>query len=365
MDKAAMTECNAALTKCLSIIARRRRTTASNLTGPESDETSTVECFVWGPYSITYDDFVREANNAEMENSKLLLAVSPIPPSYLLERKMYAQYEEIIETRCGNLAAAHMRGRGGCTEGGEGLCAICHDKLPPVGNGCAAIHSLSTRVLSCGHLYHRQCITPWLQRSARCPECRLGADPLADQDAADSILSSSYDEALRLQEKAFEEICKFSLSAVRAACGAEDGIGLRRLERTGEQWGNLVDLDRRIAADNVALEAFTKASPNGLESTRKERVKLADLEGLVAMDNARLNALTNKILTQSKWRWQVLLGASGLQEKTVKFWALKQLLQADNAAFEALTKACAEHSERLQKVVRPMFSPLKSIASKY
>lgn len=43
-------------------------------------------------------------------------------------------------------------------------CAICLDAICP--------RAQTTRVLACGHCYHRACISHWLLRSTTCPDCR-------------------------------------------------------------------------------------------------------------------------------------------------------------------------------------------------
>ena len=41
-------------------------------------------------------------------------------------------------------------------------CAICQD----------SVTTDATRVRSCGHIYHRYCLSNWLTMSVRCPVCR-------------------------------------------------------------------------------------------------------------------------------------------------------------------------------------------------
>ena len=44
----------------------------------------------------------------------------------------------------------------------ETQCAICQDNIV----------SDATRIRTCGHTYHRNCLTNWLTMSVRCPVCR-------------------------------------------------------------------------------------------------------------------------------------------------------------------------------------------------
>lgn len=45
-------------------------------------------------------------------------------------------------------------------------CAVCQESLDV---GVRAIQ------LNCKHEYHEECITPWLQKSDKCPMCRTSA----------------------------------------------------------------------------------------------------------------------------------------------------------------------------------------------
>jgi len=44
----------------------------------------------------------------------------------------------------------------------DSQCAICQDNIT----------TDATRIRSCGHMYHRNCITNWFTMSVRCPVCR-------------------------------------------------------------------------------------------------------------------------------------------------------------------------------------------------
>ena len=51
----------------------------------------------------------------------------------------------------------------------ETICTICLDELA---NGVVV------RELPCGHLFHKECVDPWLmQRKQTCPMCLLGGGP--------------------------------------------------------------------------------------------------------------------------------------------------------------------------------------------
>lgn len=50
------------------------------------------------------------------------------------------------------------------TEGmADNNCAICYERLK--------LGEMARR-LRCGHIFHKTCLDPWLERSATCPECR-------------------------------------------------------------------------------------------------------------------------------------------------------------------------------------------------
>ena len=59
--------------------------------------------------------------------------------------------------------------------GSDGTCAVCkEDFVAPAPN------DLLIRVLPCGHVFHDDCIVPWLKRVASCPICRT--NPLTEYD---------------------------------------------------------------------------------------------------------------------------------------------------------------------------------------
>lgn len=43
-------------------------------------------------------------------------------------------------------------------------CAVCQDPLEQGHEVCVINH--------CGHIFHKDCITPWFQQNTRCPTCR-------------------------------------------------------------------------------------------------------------------------------------------------------------------------------------------------
>ena len=47
---------------------------------------------------------------------------------------------------------------------GEHECAVCKDDLE---------HAANCRRLPCNHLYHSDCILPWLATNNSCPVCRF------------------------------------------------------------------------------------------------------------------------------------------------------------------------------------------------
>ena len=63
------------------------------------------------------------------------------------------------------------------------------ESLPDDGDGltcCICLHPIAQesapRVLGCGHVYHRRCLSVWHTRSSSCPLCR---SPIDDEDAPD------------------------------------------------------------------------------------------------------------------------------------------------------------------------------------
>lgn len=51
----------------------------------------------------------------------------------------------------------------------ESICVICLDRTNP--------SSKPTKVLRCGHIFHSDCILPWIERTNSCPSCRSADDP--------------------------------------------------------------------------------------------------------------------------------------------------------------------------------------------
>ncbi|XP_027341287.1 E3 ubiquitin-protein ligase RNF181-like [Abrus precatorius] len=55
------------------------------------------------------------------------------------------------------------------------LCAVCKDQI--------ALHA-EAKQLPCKHLYHADCITPWLDLHASCPLCRFQIEDEEEEDDA-------------------------------------------------------------------------------------------------------------------------------------------------------------------------------------
>ena len=54
------------------------------------------------------------------------------------------------------------------TVGESGSCTICLDEI--------GLLQRAVR-LDCGHVFHAECLLPWMFRSKTCPNCRALADP--------------------------------------------------------------------------------------------------------------------------------------------------------------------------------------------
>ncbi|KAJ8903842.1 hypothetical protein NDN08_000375 [Rhodosorus marinus] len=54
---------------------------------------------------------------------------------------------------------------------GDGICIICRDVMQP-----------GAKKLTCGHIFHRQCLQGWLKRQLNCPTCRTGVDVNLNQN---------------------------------------------------------------------------------------------------------------------------------------------------------------------------------------
>merc|ERR1711991_964886 len=74
-------------------------------------------------------------------------------------------------------------------------CAVCFDEL--------CIGDIGTE-LPCSHIFHKDCVTPWLERHATCPSCR---GPLHSVDA--SWNQSSMTEST----KRYPPVCGFATKA--------------------------------------------------------------------------------------------------------------------------------------------------------
>lgn len=84
------------------------------------------------------------------------------------------------------------------TEGSLDMCAICIDKLED---------NDQVRLLGCGHIFHAECIDPWLlTRQACCPMCKLSfyapkpEDPMGPDPV--HVIEAQYLAGLRAQETA-------------------------------------------------------------------------------------------------------------------------------------------------------------------
>lgn len=82
------------------------------------------------------------------------------------------------------------------TEGSLDMCAICIDKLED---------NDQVRLLGCGHIFHAECIDPWLlTRQACCPMCKLSfyapkpEDPMGPDPV--HVIEAQYLAGLRAQE---------------------------------------------------------------------------------------------------------------------------------------------------------------------
>ena len=70
----------------------------------------------------------------------------------------------------------------------EQLCVICLEAV-----------TVDATFLSCAHVYHRACISRWLQRAPRCPQCGVAAGPLA-AGSLDVRLQSAESQLLAVRQ---------------------------------------------------------------------------------------------------------------------------------------------------------------------
>ena len=68
------------------------------------------------------------------------------------------------------------------------LCVICLEVVKD-----------DATFLSCAHVYHRACISRWLQRAPRCPQCGVAAGPLA-AGSLDVRLQSAESQLLAVRQ---------------------------------------------------------------------------------------------------------------------------------------------------------------------
>ena len=68
------------------------------------------------------------------------------------------------------------------------LCVICLEAVKD-----------DATFLSCAHVYHRACISRWLQRAPRCPQCGVAAGPLA-AGSLDVRLQSAESQLLAVRQ---------------------------------------------------------------------------------------------------------------------------------------------------------------------
>ena len=99
--------------------------------------------------------FLELTNRIHNQSARLSQAAASLVlnlPSNFLDPVSVAPTQNQIQTATETLT----------TPPADSQCAICQDNIT----------TDATRIRSCGHTYHRNCITNWFTMSVRCPVCR-------------------------------------------------------------------------------------------------------------------------------------------------------------------------------------------------
>eukprot|EP00931_Biecheleriopsis_adriatica_P021957 TRINITY_DN14220_c0_g1_i1.p1 TRINITY_DN14220_c0_g1~~TRINITY_DN14220_c0_g1_i1.p1 ORF type:complete len:173 (-),score=25.24 TRINITY_DN14220_c0_g1_i1:104-622(-) len=170
-------------------MARSSKPSSSGQAGPLGD----VPGLVWDAERQRY--FKRQAPQGGASQGSTAVAtarsgaaeenhasVAQIP----VDRAVAQTLQEVVFRRQALRRAGCRRGRGpyGSAEeasSSQTLCPVC---LEPFKEGERLL-----QLPSCGHLFHRNCLEPWMARRGSCPSCRAPVDAAmhAAQQAAEAV----------------------------------------------------------------------------------------------------------------------------------------------------------------------------------
>ena len=118
--------------------------------------------------ALSHQQLMRRYQELQMDVAvaRALEAMKPagVPPEKLEQSCPALTYEDVLRDSVG-------RGLPG-----DGECAVCQSDFET---------SDRVRLLSCRHVFHCECIDPWLARSTFCPTCRGEAVGTADNAHAE------------------------------------------------------------------------------------------------------------------------------------------------------------------------------------
>merc|ERR1719160_1949219 len=114
-------------------------------------------------------------------------------------------------------------------EGNNSGCAVCQDDWRVGDRGVK---------LPCGHIYHKQCIMPWIKEHNTCPVCRYEMKTSAQGNGAGSAYER--DRAARMAQRSRHSESHSHSHGDESATAAEDeysGLSIRELKRLLNQNG--------------------------------------------------------------------------------------------------------------------------------
>ena len=148
-------------------------------------------------------------------------------------------------------------------DAGDAQCPVCFDEITG-----------EARRLPCAHLFHEECLLPWLELHGSCPVCRHSLEPAEPSAPSSHTLQADMMQGLpALQGLAMQP----ALSAIDPR-GQAPGAPGRMLEREAHS----AVMDAMIAAALAEIEREMRPSAPSGDTKRREELESAREERLLA-----------------------------------------------------------------------------------